>query len=63
MSALDDGKVVPFDGVMQEPFWQKDSGYLRPESALSRKLRRGKRVCHLHAILETQQSRWLAFPA
>ncbi len=44
MSALDDGKVVPFDGVMQEPFWQKDSGYLRPESALSRKLRRGKRV-------------------
>jgi len=44
MSSLDGGKVVPFDGVMQEPCWPGDSGFISLESALRRKPRRGQRV-------------------
>ncbi len=35
MSSLYDGKPVPFDGVMQETFWQRDGGFISLESALS----------------------------
>jgi hypothetical protein len=38
------GKLGPFDGVMLETFWQRDSGFISLERALRRKSRRGKRA-------------------